>query len=51
MVEVGTGGSGTRFIKTEYPIEEGLIAGTTRQHGRNPHLEAEIDLTSDDEGL
>jgi hypothetical protein len=30
MVEVGTGGSGTRFIKKSYPVEEGLIAGTTK---------------------
>ena len=29
-VEVGTGGVGTRFIKTEWPIEEGLTLGTTK---------------------
>lgn len=30
MVEVGTGTRGTRFIKTEWPITEGLTAGTTK---------------------
>ena len=34
MVIVGTGGSGTRFIKTKYPSVTGLIAGTTKQTGR-----------------
>jgi len=41
MVEVGTGTSGTRFIKTDYPIEEGLTAGTTKQEGTKAELEAE----------
>ena len=31
MVEVGTGTVGTRFIETDWPNEEGLIAGTTKQ--------------------
>ena len=30
MVNVGTGGIGTRFIRTEYPVTEGLVAGTTK---------------------
>ena len=30
-VVVGTGTVGTRFIETDYPYEEGLIAGTTKQ--------------------
>lgn len=30
MVEVATGGIGTRAIRTEYPNEEGLTAGTTK---------------------
>ena len=34
MVNVGTGGSGTRFIKTKYPPTSGLTAGTTKQTGR-----------------
>ena len=32
-VVVGTGTVGTRFLDKDYPIEEGLIAGTTRQTG------------------
>ena len=38
MVEVGTGTVGTRFIEKDYPVEEGLVAGTTKQTG-NPNLE------------
>jgi len=34
MVEVGTGGIGSKFIKTKYPVETGLTAGTTTQEGR-----------------
>lgn len=30
MVNVGTGGIGTRFIKTDYPVTEGTTAGTTK---------------------
>lgn len=41
MVEVGTGTAGTRFLRTEWPIERGLIAGTTK------HLVDEVDY--DDE--
>jgi len=44
MVNVGTGTSGTRFIATEYPIEDGLTAGTTTQEGHTP-LEADERLT------
>jgi len=53
MVEVGTGTAGTRFLKTDYPIEEGLEAGTTKQTGRKTQLEAETRLTKakDREGL
>ena len=29
-VTVGTGGRGTRYIRSEYPVTEGLIAGTTK---------------------
>lgn len=31
MVEVGTGTRGTRFVNKNYPVDEGLIAGTTKQ--------------------
>jgi len=37
-VKVGTGSVGTRFLEKDYPYEEGLIAGTTKQTG-NPNLE------------
>lgn len=30
MVNVGTGSSKSRFIRTEWPIEEGLTAGTNK---------------------
>ena len=36
-VTLGTGTVGTRFIETNYPNEEGLIAGTTKQTGK-PNL-------------
>jgi len=50
MVEVGTGTLGTRFLKRDYPIEEGLTAGTTKQEGTKPHLEVtEKSLVSDSE--
>jgi hypothetical protein len=35
---VGTGGIGTRFINTDWPIEEGLQAGTQKQKGRIRNL-------------
>ena len=41
MVEVGTGTAGTRFVKTDWPHEEGLTAGTTKQTGRVSNLEVE----------
>ena len=33
VVTEGPGGLGTRIISKEYPVEEGLIAGTTKQTG------------------
>ena len=44
MVEVGTGTSGTRFLKTKYPVTSGLTAGTTKQEGRESNLVPEISL-------
>jgi len=38
MVNVGTGGIGTRFVRTEYPVEDGLTAGTQKQEGRQSNL-------------
>ena len=46
MVTVGTGTSGTRFIKTEWPVEEGLTAGTTKLK-ESPNLVAEERLTKE----
>lgn len=40
-VEVGTGTLGTRFLKTDYPIEEGIELGTTKQKTETPTLKAE----------
>jgi hypothetical protein len=31
MVVVGTGTVGSKYIETDYPYEEGLVAGTTKQ--------------------
>ena len=39
-VEVGTGSVGTRFVDKDFPVEEGLIAGTTKQTD-SPSLEEE----------
>ena len=38
MVNVGTGGKGTRFIATDYPNEDGLEAGTQKQTGHEMAL-------------
>lgn len=44
-VTVGTGGIGTRYIRNEYPVTEGLTAGTTKLPLK-PNLEPEdTDLT------
>ncbi len=32
-VNVGTGTVGTKIMMKRYPVEEGLIAGTTKQTG------------------
>jgi hypothetical protein len=38
MVVVGTGTKGTRYIATRYPVEKGLVAGTTKQTGNTSNL-------------
>lgn len=38
MVIVGTGKSGTRFLKTDWPFEEGLEAGTTKTSDKITNL-------------
>lgn len=37
-VVVGSGTVGSKFIRTEYPVTEGLIAGSTKQ-SEDPDLE------------
>lgn len=39
-VKIGTGSVGSKFIRTDYPVEEGLIAGYTKQT-LPPNLEEE----------
>lgn len=37
-VQEGPGGIGTKIINRNYPYESGLIAGTTKQEGRDPDI-------------
>lgn len=48
-VVVGTGGISSRFIKEDWPITEGLIAGTTKTDGRTVNLVAEDSNVKDRE--
>jgi hypothetical protein len=42
MAEVGNAASsGEKELKTNYPVEDGLIAGTTKQTGHKESLEAQ----------
>jgi len=41
MVTLGTGTAGTRFLNRNYPITEGLEAGTTKQEGTKTNLDVE----------
>ena len=45
VVSEGPGTIGTRIVNVDYPITEGIIAGTTKQKTESPSLEAEVDLT------
>ena len=38
MVEVGTAGLKEKEIKTDWPVTEGLTAGTQKQTGRQTNL-------------
>lgn len=51
MVEVGTGSGGSRFLKTKYPIEKGLEAGTTSQTGNKESLGPQVDLVPEKEKI
>ena len=54
MVQVGTGGIGTRFISNKYPVTSGLEAGTEKQEGRQINLtpqESSTILDNEKEGI
>ena len=38
QVEVATGTIGTRAVNRNYPVEEGITAGTTKQKTESPSL-------------
>ena len=40
-IQEGPGGPKQKAVKTRWPVEEGLTAGTQRQKGRQTHLIAE----------
>lgn len=48
MVNVATGTIGTRAVNKDYPVDEGIIAGTTKQKKESPSLEPEVNLTPQD---
>ena len=48
-VEVGTGTAGSRFLKNDWPSEEGLILGTTKLSDEPNLVPEEIDLTLDEQ--
>lgn len=49
MVIVGTGTSGSKYLNTNWPIDEGLDAGTTKQEGTISNLIPEKSLVSEKE--
>ena len=53
MVVVGTGKAGSRFLKRNYPITEGLTAGTEKQEGRIENLmyEKSFILENEEKGM
>ena len=53
MAQVGDAATaGEKELKTDYPVEEGLTAGTQKQTGRDTQLEAEESKVLDrDKGL
>lgn len=46
VVSEGPGGIGTRIVSKEYPVTEGITAGTTKQKTESPSLEAEVKAIS-----
>ena len=47
-IEVGTGTLGEKELKNDWPITEGITAGTTKQKTESPSLEPEVNLTPED---
>ncbi|MCK5616455.1 hypothetical protein KAR91_82090, partial [Candidatus Pacearchaeota archaeon] len=52
-VTIGPGGIRTKAITSKYPVEEGLILGTTKIEGREIELVPEVGstVTDDREGI
>jgi hypothetical protein len=48
-VVVGTGGHGSRFLKRDWPLTDGLTAGTTTQEGHKETLEYEESFVEEKE--
>jgi len=44
MIKVGVGSSGSKFLKTKYPVTEGLEGGNTKQEGMKETLEPQLIL-------
>lgn len=51
MVVVGKGTAASQINNTNYPYDDGLVAGTTSQIGHQETLIAEHDLTSEKDGI
>ena len=47
-VSEGPGTIGTRIVDADYPVTEGITAGTTKQRKASPSLEPEVNLTPQD---
>lgn len=48
-MEIGTSESGGRFLKKDFPFEEGLDAKVNKTHDRSPYLEADESIVSSKE--
>lgn len=49
VVTSDTATTGQKEIRTEYPLEEGLILGTTKLHDRTVNLVPEVSIVSERE--
>ena len=43
-MEIGTSESGGRFLKNDYPFEEGLDAKVNKTHDVAPRVEADVSI-------